>query len=93
MLADTGSSRTDVLAGIFGNSDGDVFISILCLENGICFYHFTARSIDSAFPQTMDGCFNGIIGVDLLRSFDLILDYKSELIYFKISLKTARPVW
>jgi hypothetical protein len=82
MLVDTGSSRTEVPAGIFGNPDGDVFISSLCLENGICFHHFTARSTDSAFTQTKDGYFNGIIGVDLLRNFDLTLDYKSELIYF-----------
>lgn len=82
MLVDTGSSRTQIPAGIFGNADGDVFISSLCLESGICFHHFLAWSVDSAFTQTKAGYFNGIIGVDLLRNFDLTFDSKSELIYF-----------
>ena len=82
MLVDTGSSRTQVPAGIFGNADGDVFISSLCLENDICFHNFWAWSADSPFTQTKDGYFNGIIGVDLLRNFDLTFDSKNELIYF-----------
>ncbi len=71
MLVDTGASRTEVPAGIFGSPDGDVFIESLCLENGICFQNFLARSEDSAFTQSEDGYFNGIIGLDLLRDFDL----------------------
>ena len=82
MLVDTGSSRTYVPAEIFGNPDGEVFISSLCFENDICFQNFMAQSSDSAFAQSKDGYFNGIIGVDLLRNFDLTFDYKSELIYF-----------
>jgi hypothetical protein len=71
MLVDTGASRTEVPAGIFGNPDGDVFIESLCLENGICFQNFLARSTNSAFTQSRNGYFNGIIGLDLLRDFDL----------------------
>ena len=50
MLLDTGSSRTHVPAGIFGNLDGEVYISSLCLENGssglvtIPIHYETARS-------------------------------------------------
>ena len=82
MLVDTGASRTEIPAGIFGSPGGDVFIGSLCLENGICFQNFLARSADSAFTQSKEGYFNGIIGVDLLRNFDLSFDYKRELIYF-----------
>jgi predicted aspartyl protease len=91
MLVDTGASRTEVPAGIFGNSNGDVFISSLCLENGICFQNFLAWSADSAFTQSKEGYFNGIIGVDLLRNFDLTLDYKNGLIYFYDTLENGSP--
>lgn len=50
MLVDTGSSRTYVPAGIFGNPGGEVYISSLCLENGTCFNNFASKSSDSAFP-------------------------------------------
>ena len=89
MLVDTGSSRTHVPAGIFGNPDGEVYISSLCLENGICFYNFMAWSSDSAFTQNKDGYFNGIIGVDLLDNFDVTFDYKSEWIYFYDTLESG----
>jgi hypothetical protein len=82
MLIDTGSSRTYLPTGIFGNSDGQVRISSLCFENDLCFSNFMAWSSDSGFTQSTEGYFNGIIGIDLLRYFDLTLDYKSELIYF-----------
>ena len=105
MLVDTGSSRTHVPAGIFGNPDGEVYISSLCFENNICFNNFLAWSSDSAFTQTKDGYFNGIIGVDLLKNFDVTFDYNNEFIYFydtlencsvglvtiPIHYKTARP--
>ena len=87
MLVDTGASRTEVPAGIFGSPDGDVFIESLCLENGICFQNFLARSTDSAFTQSKKGYFNGIIGLDLLRDFDLTFDYRNELIYFYDTLE------
>jgi hypothetical protein len=70
MLVDTGASRTEIPAGIFGSPNGDVYIESLCLENGICFQNFLARSTDSAFTQSKNGYFNGLIGLDLLR--DLI---------------------
>jgi hypothetical protein len=89
MLVDTGSSRTHVPAGIFGNLDGEVYISSLCLENDICFNNFMAWSSDSAFTQSKDGYFNGIIGVDLLKYFDFTFDYKSELIYFYDTLENG----
>jgi hypothetical protein len=89
MLVDTGSSKTHVPAGIFGNPDGEVYISSLCFENDICFNNFMALSSDSAFTQSKDGYFNGIIGVDLLRNFDLTFDYKSELIYFYDTLENG----
>jgi hypothetical protein len=41
-----------------------------------------AWSSDSGFTQPKEGYFNGIIGIDLLKYFDLTLDYKDELIYF-----------
>lgn len=71
MLVDTGASRTENPAGRFGSPDGDAFIEILCLENGICFQNFLARSTESAFTQSKNGYFNGIIGLDLLQNFDL----------------------
>jgi len=89
MLVDTGSTRTNVPAGIFGNPDGEVYISSLCFENNICFNNFLARSSDSAFTQSKDGYFNGIIGVDLLKNFDVTFDYKSELIYFYDTLENG----
>lgn len=89
MLVDTGSSRTHVPAEIFGNPDGEVYISSLCLENDICFNNFMAWSSDSAFTQSKDGYFNGIIGVDLLKNFDFTFDYKSELIYFYDTLENG----
>jgi len=89
MLVDTGASRTYVPADIFGNLDGEVYISSLCLENGICFNNFMAWSSDSAFTQSKDGYFNGIIGVDLLKNFDCTFDYKSELIYFYDTLENG----
>lgn len=82
MLVDTGSTRTQVPDGIFGNPDGEVYISSLCFENDICFNNFLAWSSDSAFTQTQDGYFNGIIGMDLLKNFDVTFDYKNELMYF-----------
>lgn len=82
MLVDTGASGTYVPAGIFGNAGGEVHISSLCLENDICFKNFTAQSSDSAFSQSTEGYFNGIIGMNLLRNFDITFDYNSELIYF-----------
>ena len=89
MLVDTGASRTYVPAEIFGNLDGEVYISSLCLENDICFNNFMAWSSDSAFTQSKDGYFNGIIGMDFLRNFDITFDYKSELIYFYITLENG----
>jgi hypothetical protein len=82
MLVDTGASGTYVPAGIFGNAGGEVHISSLCLENDICFENFTAQSSDSGFTQSTEGYFNGIIGMNLLKNFDITFDYKSELIYF-----------
>lgn len=82
MLVDTGASGTYVPAGIFGNDGGEVHISSLCLENDICFENFTAQSSDSGFTQSTEGYFNGIIGMNLLKNFDITFDYKSELIYF-----------
>jgi predicted aspartyl protease len=82
MLVDTGASGTYVPAGIFGNADGQVHISSLCLENDLCFENFTAQSSDSAFTQSTEGYFNGIIGMNLLKNFDITFDYQSELIYF-----------
>jgi len=89
MLVDTGASRTYVPAEIFGNLDGEVYISSLCLENDICFNNFMAWSSDSAFTQSKDGYFNGIIGMDFLRNFDITFDYKSELIYFYDTLENG----
>jgi predicted aspartyl protease len=89
MLVDTGASRTYVPADIFGNLDSEVYISSLCLENDICFNNFMAWSSDSAFTQSKDGYFNGIIGVDLLKNFDCTFDYKSELIYFYDTLENG----
>ncbi len=82
MLIDTGSSATYVPAGIFGNIDGQVYISSLCFENNLCFNGFMALSSDSAFTQSKDGYYNGIIGIDFLKNIDLTFDYKNELIYF-----------
>jgi hypothetical protein len=87
MLVDTGSSDTYVPGGIFGNPDGEVYISSLCFENDICFNNFLAWSSDSAFTQPKDGYFNGIIGVDLLENFDVTFDYNGELIYFYDTLE------
>jgi len=89
MLVDTGSSGTYVPAGIFGNLDGQVYISSLCLENNVCFNNFMAWSSDSAFTQSKDGYFNGIVGVDLLKNFDVTFDYKNELIYFYDTLENG----
>ena len=82
MLVDTGSSRTHVPSEIFGNPNGEVYISNLCLENGLCFNNFMAQSSNSAFTQNKYGYFNGIIGIDLLRNLNVTFDYKNELIYF-----------
>ncbi|MGB5992629.1 MAG: hypothetical protein WBG61_09930, partial [Desulfobacterales bacterium] len=81
MLVDTGSAGTWVPAGIFGNPGGQVYISSLCLDNDICFNNFMAWSSDSGFTQSKQGYYNGIIGVDLLKNFDLTFDYKNELMY------------
>lgn len=89
MLVDTGSTRTRVPAGIFGNPDGEVFVSSLCFENNMCFNNFFAWSSDSAFTQTQDGYFNGIVGMDLLKNFDVTFDYKKELMYFYDSLENG----
>ena len=82
MLVDTGASETYVPAEIFGNAGGEVGISSLCLENDICFKNFAAHSSDSAFTQSKEGYFNGIIGMNLLKKFDVTFDYKNKLIYF-----------
>lgn len=82
MLVDTGASETYVPAEIFGNAGGEVHISSLCLENDICFENFTAQSSDSGFTQSTEGYFNGIIGMNLFKNFDITFDYKSKLIYF-----------
>jgi len=82
MLVDTGASETFVPAGIFGNAGGKVHISSLCLENDICFENFTSQSSNSAFTQSMPGYFNGIIGMNLLKNFDVTFDYRNKLIYF-----------
>jgi predicted aspartyl protease len=94
MLVDTGASATYVPAAIFGNAGGEVHISSLCLENGICFKKFTAQSSDSGFTQSTPGYFNGIIGMDLLKNFDTTFDYKSKLIYFyDIIENVSASVW
>jgi hypothetical protein len=87
MLVDTGSSRTYVPAEIFGNPGGEVYISSLCFENSTCFNNFTAKSSDSAFTQNKVGYFNGIIGIDLLRNFDVTFDYRDESICFYDTLE------
>lgn len=87
MLVDTGSSRTHVPSEIFGNPNGEVYISSLCLENGLCFNNFMAQSSNSAFTQNKHGYFNGIIGIDLLRNLNVTFDYKNELIYFYDTLE------
>jgi predicted aspartyl protease len=89
MLVDTGSSMTYVPSGIFGNPDGQVYISSLCFENDLCFNNFTALSSDSAFTQSKNGYYNGIIGIDLLKNFDLTFDYKDELLYFYDTLENG----
>jgi len=89
MVVDTGSSRTHVPAEIFGNPDGEIYISMLCFENDICFNNFIAWSSDSAFTQSKDGYFNGIIGIDLLKYFDFTFDYKNNLIYFYDTLENG----
>jgi predicted aspartyl protease len=89
MLVDTGASGTYVPAAIFGNDGSEVHISSLCLENDICFKNFTAQSSDSGFTQSTEGYFNGIIGMDLLRNFDITFDYKSRLIYFYDTLENV----
>jgi hypothetical protein len=89
MLVDTGASGTYVPAAIFGNAGGKVYISSLCLENDICFEGFTAQSSDSAFSQSTEGYFNGIIGLNLLKNFDITFDYKNELIYFYDTLENG----
>ena len=91
MLVDTGSSASFVPAAIFGNLDGQVYITSLCLEGNVCFNNFMAWSSDSAFTQSMEGYFNGVIGVDLLKNFDITFDYKSELIYFYDTLENDSP--
>jgi hypothetical protein len=94
MLVDTGASRTYVPSEIFGNLGGEVHISSLCLENGTCFNNFAAKSSDSAFTQNGAGYFNGIIGLDLLRNFNVTFDYRGESIYFYDTLQegTIDPV-
>ncbi len=82
MLVDTGAENTHVPSGIFGNPNGQVLLSSLCFGNGTCFNNFTAYSSDSAFTQTKEGYFNGIIGIDLLRHFDITFDHKTKSIYF-----------
>ena len=82
MLVDTGSSLTYVPAGICGNTNDQVYISSLCFENNFCFNNFLALSSDSAFTQSKNGYYNGIIGFDLLKNLDLTFDYKNELLYF-----------
>lgn len=89
MLVDTGSSLTYVPAGIFGNIDGQVYISSLCFENNFCFNNFMALSSDSAFTQSKNGYYNGIIGIDLLKNLDLTFDYKNELLYFYDTLENV----
>ena len=89
MLVDTGSSMTYVPDGIFINPDRQVYISSLCFENNLCFNNFMALSSDSAFTQSKDGYYNGIIGIDLLKNFDLTFDYKNELIYFYDTLENG----
>lgn len=88
MLVDTGSFKTYVPAEIFGNLNGEVYIANLCLENGVCFNNFLANSSDSAFTQSKEGYFNGIIGVDLLSHFDVTFDYKNELMILYDTLQT-----
>jgi predicted aspartyl protease len=87
MLVDTGSTSTYVPSGIFGNPDEEVYVSSLCFENGICFNDFMTWSSESVFTQTKDGYFNGIIGLDLLKNFDVTFDYKNALIYFYDTLE------
>ena len=82
MLVDTGASGTHVPAAIFGNEGGEVHIASLCLENDICFKNFNAQSTDSAFTQSTPGYFNGIIGMNLLKHFDVTFDYRRKLLYF-----------
>jgi predicted aspartyl protease len=89
MLVDTGASGTYVPAEIFGNDGGEVHIASLCLENDICFKNFNAQSSDSAFTQSKQGYFNGIIGMNLLKNFDITFDYKSKLIYFYDIIENA----
>jgi predicted aspartyl protease len=89
MLVDTGASGTYVPAEIFGNAGEKVDISSLCLENDICFNNFTAQSSDSAFTQGTPGYFNGIIGLNLLKHFEITLDYQNKLIYFYDIIQNA----
>jgi len=89
MLVDTGASGTYVPSEMFGNDGGEVPISSLCLENDICFTNFEAQSSDSAFTQSTPGYFSGIIGLDLLKNFDVTFDYKNALIYFYDTIENA----
>lgn len=91
MLMDTGASRTHVPSEIFGHPNREVIISSLCFENGICANNLTAMSTNSALTQEKVGYFNGIIGVDILRHFDVTFDYSSQLIYFYDILESSSP--
>jgi len=82
MLVDTGSSITVLPAALFGYVEGMYEIDKLCFSNGICFRNRVILSANSGFAQLKPGYYNGIVGIDLLRNFDLTIDYKNKHIYF-----------
>ncbi|MDX2451080.1 hypothetical protein [Desulfosarcina sp.] len=89
ILVDTGSTNTYVPAQLFGNPGESINISSLCFENNVCIYDFEAFLSDSAFAQSKEGYYNGIIGMDLLKYFDLTFDYKNESILFYDALENG----
>jgi hypothetical protein len=89
MLVDTGSTNTYLPAQIFGNPGESINISSLCFENNVCISNFKTFLSDSAFAQSKEGYYNGIIGMDLLKYFELTFDYKNESILFYDALENG----
>jgi hypothetical protein len=81
MLVDTGAGHTYLSKKRFKKET--FLLPRFCFENEICLSNFRVRTTDSAFTQAKEGYVNGILGMDVLRRFNITLDYKNNLLYLK----------
>lgn len=79
LLVDTGASHTFLPASLFpGESRPRVDF---CLPNGLCVQRMPVQVSQGTYTDPRPGYYNGLLGMDLLASLYLTIDYANEQLY------------